>query len=105
MATMLLQSHRQPPRVRHVRGVDQRLDLDQQRSRAFLGDQHARARHRAGVLRQEQQIAADLGLLGEKLLQQRRRSALDVHAPAEELDVIFQFGMPLQLAGAFLTAA
>ena len=43
---------RQAPRARPA-GVDQRLHLDQQRPRAFERDQHAGARHRLAVRRQE----------------------------------------------------
>ena len=50
---VLLQSHRQPPRIGRVRRVNQRLDLDQQRPRALLRDEDARARDFARVLRQE----------------------------------------------------
>src|SRR5258706_14125961 len=51
--TGLLQSHRQPPRIGRVRRVHQGLDLDEQRPRALLRDEDARARHFAGVLRKE----------------------------------------------------
>ncbi len=51
---VLLQSHREAPRVGRVRLVHQRLYLDQQRSRALLSDQHAGAGNLASVLRQEQ---------------------------------------------------
>ncbi|MNN02734.1 hypothetical protein D3C81_1154020 [compost metagenome] len=51
---VLLQAHRQPARVGHVGGVDQRLDLHQQRARALLRHQHARTGHGLLMLRQEQ---------------------------------------------------
>src|SRR6267378_7083882 len=50
---VLLQTHRQPARIGGVRGIDQSLDLHQQRARAFLGHEHARSCDLLGMLRQE----------------------------------------------------
>ncbi len=41
--TVLLQPDREPARVRRVRRIHQRLDLDQQRPGSFDGGQHAGA--------------------------------------------------------------
>src|SRR5258706_6964951 len=50
---VLLETHRQPARIGGVRGIDQGLDLHQQRARAFLGHEHARSCDLLGMLRQE----------------------------------------------------
>ena len=44
----------QAARIRHVCCVDQRLDLDEQRSRAFLGRKYARPGHLLLVMRKKQ---------------------------------------------------
>src|SRR5690606_12769767 len=44
----------EPARIGHMGGIDERLDLDQQRPRAFLRHQHAGSRHLALALREEQ---------------------------------------------------
>ena len=49
-----VQADGEPPRLRRVRRIDQRLDLDEHRTTAFLRHQHAGARHRLRMLRQEQ---------------------------------------------------
>jgi hypothetical protein len=51
---VLFEADRQPARTRRLRSVDQRLDLDQQRPRAFLGTQHAGTGHVERMLREEQ---------------------------------------------------
>ena len=48
------QAHGQAPRIGRVRAIHQRLDLDQQRPRAFLRGHHAGAGDLLLVLRQEQ---------------------------------------------------
>src|SRR5712692_2620000 len=50
---VLLQTHRQPARIGGVRGIDQGLDLHQQRPRSFLGHEHARSCDLLGMLRQK----------------------------------------------------
>ncbi len=51
---VLLKADRKPPRVRRMRLVDQRLHLDQQRSRALLRHQHAGTCDLGVMLREEQ---------------------------------------------------
>ena len=50
---LCLQADRQPARIA-MRGIDQGLDLDQQRARSLLRHHHAGTRHILAVLRQEQ---------------------------------------------------
>ena len=47
---LLIETDRKAARIRHVRSVDQRLDLDQQRSRSLLRRQHARSGHLSLVM-------------------------------------------------------
>ena len=51
---VLFQPHAQPPRIGRVRLIHQRLDLHQQRPRAFLRHHHAGTRHLLSMVRKEQ---------------------------------------------------
>ncbi len=51
---ILLEAYRKAPRIGHLRGIDERLDLDEQGPRAFLRDQHTGARDLLFMLRQKQ---------------------------------------------------
>ena len=57
-----IQAHAQPARRPAGGLVHQRLDLHQQRPRAFLGDEHAGTRHRVGMLRQKERRRVGDGL-------------------------------------------
>src|SRR6266540_1760442 len=80
---VLLQAHRQPPRVGRVRRVDQRLDLDQERPSAFLRDQNAGAGHLAVVLRKENRRR--VGHAAQALVGHRENAQL-VHRPEAVLE-------------------
>ena len=90
----LLQPHAEPPRAGDGRAVHQGLHLDEQRARALQRDQHAGARHRLAMGREEDRarvghaLQAALGHREHADLVDRAEAVLEgAHEPEAELCV------------------